>query len=66
MASPTPRTIVCDVGEVVEPDLATIDTLARLQLTARREGCEIRLRDASKELWDLLVLVGLDDVLRVE
>jgi ABC-type transporter Mla MlaB component len=66
MTSPTPRTIVCDVGAVAEPDLGTIDTLARLQLTARREGCEIRLHDASNELRDLLVLVGLDDVLRFE
>lgn len=46
--------------------LRTIDSLARLQLAARRIGCEIRLRSASSELLELLAFVGLRDVLRVE
>ena len=65
MTGPRPSTIVCDVGALV-PDALTIDTLARFQLTARRHGFEIRLRDASTELQDLLAFVGLRDVLRVE
>lgn len=45
------------------PDLATIDTLARLQLVARRLGASVRLRDAGAELLGLLDLVGLAQVL---
>ena len=65
MTAPRPSTIVCDVGALA-PDAAAVDALARLQLTARRLGCEIRLRDASVDLQDLLDFVGLRDVLRVE
>ncbi|HEX2221730.1 MAG TPA: STAS domain-containing protein [Candidatus Limnocylindria bacterium] len=57
------RTVECDVGAVTNPDLATIDALARLQLTARRSGGRIRLRDASVELRELLELLGLRDAL---
>jgi hypothetical protein len=59
------RTIVCDVG-ALPPDATAIDTLARLQLTARRLGLEVRLRHASGELQDLLAFAGLADVLRIE
>ena len=48
------------------PDAGTIEALARLQLTARRLGCQVRLRDPSRELRELLDLFGLSDVLRVE
>jgi hypothetical protein len=65
MTAPRPSTIVCDVGALA-PDVAAVDALARLQLTARRLGYEIRLRDASVDLQDLLDFVGLSDVLRVE
>jgi hypothetical protein len=58
-------TIVCDVASLA-PDAAAIDTLARLQLTARRVGLELRLRHASSELQDLLAFAGLRDVLRLE
>jgi anti-anti-sigma regulatory factor len=60
-----PSTIVCDVGALA-PDAAALDALARLQLTARRLGHEILLRDASTELQELLEFVGLRDVLRIE
>ncbi|MGH2749122.1 MAG: STAS domain-containing protein [Actinomycetota bacterium] len=53
--------IVCDVREIVDPDAAALDALARLQLAARRSGREIRLRHASTELRELLVLTGLSD-----
>jgi len=65
MAGPRPSTIVCDVGALA-PDAAAVDALARLQLTARRLGYEIRLRDPSVDLQDLLDFVGLRDVLCVE
>ena len=65
MTPPGPRTIVCDVS-ALDPDALTIDALARLQLSSRRVGLEIRLRHASNELQELLVFVGLDEVLRLE
>jgi ABC-type transporter Mla MlaB component len=54
--------VLCDVSGV-EPDSVTVDALARLQLTARRNGCRVRLRDASRELLDLVAFMGLRDVL---
>jgi ABC-type transporter Mla MlaB component len=54
--------VVCDVGALVDPDAATVDAVARLQLTARRLGGQVRLRRARVELRELLVLAGLDDV----
>ncbi len=65
MTAPRPSTIVCDVGALA-PDAGVVDALARLQLTARRLGVEIRLRHASSELQELLAFVGLRDVLRLE
>lgn len=50
----------------LDADLSTVDALARLQLLARRASQEVRLQNASPELWALLSLVGLDEVLRVE
>ena len=55
--------IACDVGALAEPDVVTIDGLARLQLTARRLGYRVELRRACGELEELLVLTGLGDVL---
>jgi anti-anti-sigma regulatory factor len=51
--------VVCDVGAVVCPDAITVDALARLQLTALRLGCRIRLRNASPELRELIAFMGL-------
>jgi ABC-type transporter Mla MlaB component len=53
---------LCDVSGL-EPDAVTIDALARLQLAARRHGCQVRLRRASAELRELLAFMGLADVL---
>jgi hypothetical protein len=61
MATP----LVCDVRALV-PDVLTVGALARLQLDARRVGLEIRLSHVSDELRELVVFVGLGDVLRVE
>jgi hypothetical protein len=54
--------ILCDVHGVA-PDAVTVDALARLQLAARRHGCQVRLRHASSELLALLAFMGLRDVL---
>jgi anti-anti-sigma regulatory factor len=55
--------LVCDVRWLSAPDCATVDALARLQLTARRRGQRICLRNASRELVELLALAGLCGVL---
>ncbi len=53
--------VVFEVGTLISPDLRTIDALARACLAARRDGCELRLSDASPELRDLLEFAGLAD-----
>ena len=53
---------LCDVSGV-EPDAVVVDALARLQLAARRTGCHVRLRNASRELLELVSFMGLRDVL---
>ena len=55
--------IVCDVDGVRQPDMWTVDALARMQLTARRNGGEVRLRSASAQLLELIRLVGLAKVM---
>jgi ABC-type transporter Mla MlaB component len=57
-----PGVVLCEVSGV-EPDAVTIDALARLQLAARRHGCQVRLRTASNELLELIAFMGLEDVL---
>jgi ABC-type transporter Mla MlaB component len=53
---------LCDVAGV-EPDAVTVDALARLQLAAKRFGCQVRLRRASAQLLELVAFLGLADVL---
>ena len=57
-----PDVAFCDVSGI-EPDAVTVDALARLQLAARRHGCQVRLRRASSELRELVDFMGLRDVL---
>jgi ABC-type transporter Mla MlaB component len=57
------RLVVCDVSGLSNPDVATVDALARLQLAARRSGCQIRLRRPCARLRGLLVLAGLAEVI---
>jgi len=52
----------CDVRGV-DVDAVTVDALARLQLAARRRGCQVRLRQPSNELRELVAFMGLRDVL---
>ncbi len=54
--------VLCDVGGV-DPDAVTVDALARLQLAARRRGCQVRLRHASPALLEIVAFMGLLDVL---
>jgi anti-anti-sigma regulatory factor len=58
--------LVIDVSEVVDPDVSTVDAMAQLHLLARRFGCEALFQKASRELQDLIDLLGLTEVLRVE
>jgi hypothetical protein len=59
------ETVICDVRGA-EADVATVDALARLQLTAKRLGCSMWLRNASVELLQLVAFMGLADVLPEE
>jgi hypothetical protein len=61
----SPVTIACDVGDLAA-DTATIDALARLQLTAKRVGLELHLRRASRELQNQLTFFGLTEALPLE
>jgi len=54
--------VVCDVGALTNPDLATVDALARLQLTARRLGGQVQVRRPCEALQSLLALAGLSEV----
>jgi ABC-type transporter Mla MlaB component len=54
---------VCDVGQFQAVDAVTVDALARLALAGRRRGCELRLRNASEPLRQLVWLMGLEAVL---
>ena len=53
--------VVCDVGALTRIDASTVDALARLQLTARRLGRRVRLRNAPPRLRELLAFFGLSD-----
>jgi ABC-type transporter Mla MlaB component len=53
---------LCDVAGL-EPDAVTVDALCRLQVAARRSGCQVRLRHASTQLLELVAFMGLSDVL---
>jgi hypothetical protein len=57
-----PDLALCDVRGV-PGNAVTADALARLQLAARRYACQVRLRNASSELLELLAFMGLEDVL---
>jgi len=55
--------VAFSVVQRVNADAVTVDALARLQLVARRQGCQVRLRGASDDLRELLGFMGLDAVL---
>jgi anti-anti-sigma factor len=55
--------IVCDLGSITQSDVAVVDALCRMRLVARRHGCQLRLRNASQGLLELISLIGLSDVM---
>jgi ABC-type transporter Mla MlaB component len=59
------RAVICDVAALRQPDAATVDALARLQLTARRLGHRVQLHSASRELRELIAFIGLSAVLQL-
>ena len=58
--------IVCDVSGLVDPDLGTVDLLARLKLTVKRLGGALELRGHNDRLAELLALTGLREELCLE
>ena len=54
------------VARLGRSDLAVIDDLTRMHVTARQLGCELVLREPCPKLVALLGFVGLLDVLHVE
>jgi hypothetical protein len=50
----------------VRPNLAVIEHLARLRLTAKRRGYELRLRDPCADMVGLIKFVGLAEVFGLE
>ena len=57
--------ILCDVGAVVDADVAAVEALARLHVAARRLGRRMHVRNASPAFEALLAFMGLGDVLPV-
>jgi ABC-type transporter Mla MlaB component len=55
--------VVCDVRDLQEPSLTTVETLARLQLAVRQRGLRVTLRDPSERLLELLRFIGLEQAL---
>jgi hypothetical protein len=55
----------CD-AERLGADLHSVDILARLVLGARRAEVELHVRNATSELRELVGLLGLETVLRLE
>jgi ABC-type transporter Mla MlaB component len=65
LSSCTADVVVCDVCTLTNPDVDTVDAVARLQLIARRKGAQIVLRNAPPELRELLAFTGLDEVVEL-
>ncbi|MFJ8312681.1 MULTISPECIES: STAS domain-containing protein [unclassified Streptomyces] len=52
--------VVCDLAALTRADLAAVEAVARLRLTARRAGGRLRMRNAGAGLGALLELAGLN------
>ena len=57
--------VSCDV-RLLLGEVANVEALARVALTARRGGASVRVRGADDAVRSLLVLLGLDEVLPEE
>ncbi len=62
LAERGPAVAHCDVSRV-GVDAVTVEALVRLQVAARRHGCQVHLRRASSHLLELVTFMGLRDVL---
>jgi hypothetical protein len=56
-------TVICDVSQIDDPTMVTIETLTKLRLTAGRLGLRLRLRRTGPRLRSLLDLTGLSRAL---
>ena len=63
MGDTPPTFLSCDLAGIADPDIGTVDALARMTLAAHRRGCAISLRNAPMELRELLALIGLEEVM---
>ena len=59
-------TIRVDCWPLSQPDIGAVDRLARRLLSAKRQGRELRLLNASDRLLELIRLSGIGDLLVVE
>ncbi len=57
------RTLVCDISDM-GGDAVAVEALVRLRLVAQRRRVGLRLVGMSPELRELIVLCGLDELLR--
>jgi hypothetical protein len=55
--------VICEVADVAEPDVVTVEAVARLRLTARRHGRRLVVSGAGPDLLRLVRLLGLADAL---
>jgi hypothetical protein len=55
--------VTLDCACLGEPDIGTVERIARLRVAARRRGLELRLSGAGAALVDLIALCGLAGVL---
>lgn len=53
--------LVCDLSAVDEADAVLVDAVARIQLLARRAGCQVRIDRAASVVTGLFELAGLKD-----
>jgi hypothetical protein len=61
----SPALVVVEVHRLAGAGMEFVDALARLQLAARRGGGHVWLRNASRELRELVEFAGLGEVLPV-
>jgi hypothetical protein len=63
LRGPAGEVVICDVAAVTEPDLVTVEALARLRVTAGRHGRRLVVGGAGPQLLQLVRLFGLSNVL---
>lgn len=66
LIAPPGEIVEIDVSWLAPIDLAAVDLLVRLHLAATRRGYTVRFHGGGAGLVELLELMGLTDVLRVD